>query len=99
MSNENDNANERNDEERVTDRQEIFMDEPDQNAWTPTAEMFGLTTEIFKKNLLSNSTRRNILQGELRNKNISFTPPDMDKRMWNQMYRTSRDHDKDIRRI
>jgi hypothetical protein len=99
MSGENDNTNERHDEEQVTDRQEVFMDEPDQNAWTPTAEMSEFTTEIFRKNLLSNSTRRSILQGEPRNKNISFTPPDMDKRMWNQMSRTSREHDKDIRRL
>src|ERR1051325_5730590 len=69
------------------------------NAWTPTGPMAELTTEIFKKNLLSSSTRKTILQNEPRNKNITFTPPDMDKRIWNRMSRCSREHDKDIKQL
>jgi hypothetical protein len=51
-------------------------DETDQNSWTPSGEMAKLPTEIFKKNLLSATTRKSILQNEPKNRNISFTPPD-----------------------
>jgi hypothetical protein len=56
MFGKNDNINKRYNKEQVTNRQEVFIDEPDQNAWIPIAEMSGFTTEIFRKNLLSNST-------------------------------------------
>jgi len=61
--------------------------------------MADLPTEIFRKNLLLPSTRKIILQAEPRNRSISFTPPDMDRKMWLQMSRSSKEHDKDIRRL
>ena len=85
--------------EHVNEEQEFFFEEPDQNSWTPSGVMADLPSEIFRKNLLSSSTRKTILQAEPRNRCISFSPPNMDQRIWNSMSRTSRDHDKDIRSL
>jgi len=91
-----------NDNEQILEQehnQEIYIDESDQNTWTPTGQMVNLPTQIFRKNLLLPSTRKTILQNESRNKEISFTPPDMDRKVWSQMSRISREHDKDIKQL
>ena len=79
--------------------QDDYFEDYDHNAWTATGPMADLPTKIFKDNALSASSRRNILQNQPKNKDISFTPPDMDRRMWSHMSRTSREHDKDVRKL
>ena len=98
QNNDKQNFNERNIVEDHEDQEE-FREEYEHNSWTATGFMAELPTHIFKNNLLSSSIRRTILQNEPKNKEIFFTPPDMDKKMWTQMSRSSKEHDKDIRRL
>ncbi|POG80704.1 hypothetical protein GLOIN_2v1471446 [Rhizophagus irregularis DAOM 181602=DAOM 197198] len=54
---------------------------------------------FLQKNLLSQSTRKIILQSEPRNRDISFDPPIMDKKLWNSMFKPAKKQDKNIRRV
>src|SRR5947207_7012185 len=83
--NENDNGNEQ------------LFDDPDPNAWVATGEMGSLPTTIFKRNTLSQSNRKTILQSEPRNKDISFEPPVMDRKVWTTMPRYAKENDKNVR--
>jgi hypothetical protein len=103
----NDTPNDDNDhEEHVhtdtavphTEEQETFEDS-EQNSWKPSCEMASLPTEIFRKNILPLAVRKSILQTEPKNEAISFTLPDMDKKVWTQMSRFSRETDKELRKI
>ena len=89
-----------NDNEQTPEQEhnpEIYIDKSDQNTWIPTGQMVDLPTQIFRKNLLLTSTRKTILQNEPRNKEISFTPPDMDRKVWSQMSHILRKYNRDIR--
>src|ERR1051325_125813 len=98
--NEEQRNNEHDDiQHETTEEQELFDDETEQNSWTPTGPMSDLPCDIFKKQLLSSSDRRSILQNEPRNRNISFSPPDMDKRMWTQMSKNYREQDRQFRKL
>ena len=79
--------------------QDDYFEDYDHNAWTATGPMADLPTKIFKDNALSASSRRNILQNQPKNKDIFFTLPDMDRKMWSHMSKTSREHDKDVRKL
>ena len=69
-----------NGEEERNEQDELF-DEYKYNSWTATGPMADLQTRIFKDNLLSASSRKSMLQNQPKNKDISFTPLDMDKKM------------------
>ncbi|PKY58073.1 hypothetical protein RhiirA4_479666 [Rhizophagus irregularis] len=58
--------------------------------------MAELPSEIFKKNLLPIDSRKFILQNESKNRNIFFMPPDMDRKVWVNMSKISKDHNKEI---
>src|ERR1043166_10107516 len=79
------------------DIQDVF-DDSDPNTWVATGDMEGLPTAIFKKNILSQPTRKTILQSEPRNKAISFEPPIMDRKIWTSMPRNAKEQDKNLRR-
>ena len=73
--------NNRNDNREELEQDHDIFEDLDHNSWTATGDMANLPTDIFKKHLLPSSTRKLILQAEPKNKQISFTPPDMDRRM------------------
>jgi len=79
------------------DNQDIF-DDSDPNTWLATGEMEELPTTIFRKNTLSQPIRKNILQSEPRNREISFEPPIMDRKIWTNMPRNAKEQDKNLRR-
>src|SRR6185437_6792328 len=66
--------------------------------WVATGDMEILPTAIFRKNILSQPTRKAILQSEPHNKAISFEPPIMDRKIWTSMSRNAKDQDKNLRR-
>lgn len=82
-----------------TEEQQDIFDDPDNNTWSPTGDMVSLPTGIFKNNSLNQTTRKTILQSEPRNRDISFEPPIMDRKIWTNMPRQAKDHDKDLRRL
>ena len=88
-------------DDQVFDRENIeqLFDDSDPNTWTATEELATLPTAIFKKNTLSQATRKSILQSEPRNKAISFEPPIMDRKIWSAMSRNAKENDKNLRRI
>src|SRR5207245_10039005 len=79
------------------ENQELF-DESDPNTWIATQDMQGLPTAIFRKNILPQATRKSLLQSEPRNKDISFEPPIMDRKLWSSMPRKAKEQDKNLRR-
>ena len=79
------------------DNQELF-DDSEPNTWVATQDMQGLPTAIFRKNILPQSIRKSLLQSEPRNKDISFEPPIMDRKLWSSMPRKAKEHDKNLRR-
>jgi hypothetical protein len=91
-----------NDNDNVFDHEndiEQLFDDSDPNTWTATEELATLPTAIFKKNTLSQATRKTILQSKPRNKDISFKPPIMDCKIWSAMSQNARENDKNLRRI
>ena len=80
------------------DVQDVLKD-LDNNTWVAPDDMQNLPTHIFKDNLFSQTSRSTILRTEPRNREISFEPPVMDKKLWSNMSRYSKEHDKDIRRV
>ena len=76
-----------------------ILEEFDTDAWVATGEMLQLPTNIFKSKTLSPSCRKSILQSEPRNKDISFEPPVMDKKIWTSMPRYAKDQDKMLRKM
>ena len=60
---------------------EQLFDDSDPNTWIASGVIESLTTSIFKGNSLSQTLRKSILQSESRNKNISFEPPVIDKKI------------------
>lgn len=88
------------DDDNVVENEiEQLFDDSDPNTWIASGEMESLTTSIFKRNSLSQTLRKSILQSEPRNKNISFEPPVMDKKIWTAMSRYARENDKLLRRM
>jgi hypothetical protein len=79
--------------------QEDTWEDFDSDSWVPTGSMRTLPTGIFKGNLLPNETRKLVLKSEPKNKDISFVPPLMDKRLWSKMPRFAREQDKNLRRV
>ncbi|CAG8815756.1 22746_t:CDS:1, partial [Gigaspora margarita] len=53
----------------------------DNNAWIPMNEMLNFTTAIHKDNLLSKSTRAEILKEQPWNAQIKYKAPHMNKRI------------------
>lgn len=80
------------------DTEQDTFDDFDNNTWSATGDMQKLPTGIFKRNLLSTTVRRTILQTEPRNRDISFEPPVMDRKLWNAMPKNAKEHDKCLRR-
>ena len=80
------------------DDQQETLEVLDFNTWTATGDMQHLPTKIFKDNTLNPTVRKTILQTEPRNKDISFEPPIMDKKLWNSMSRQAKEQDKNLRR-
>ncbi|CAG8598542.1 16939_t:CDS:2, partial [Dentiscutata heterogama] len=62
--------------------------------WEPSEEMLRFPTRIHKDNTLSQEERKLILQAQPRNKNIRFQPPSMDKTLWKNMSKQTRETDK-----
>jgi len=93
---ESNNNNNNNDNEN--ENEELF-ESNDRNTWVPTGDMSALPTSIFKRNTLTPTIRKSVLQSEPRNENISFEPPIMDRKIWNCMPRNARENVKNIRRI
>jgi hypothetical protein len=94
--------NNRNEQDNEHEHDEYVLDsleELDANTWVATGEMQKLPTSIFKNNSLSPSTRKTILQSEPRNKDISFEPPIMDKKLWSNMPKFAKEQDKTLRRV
>src|SRR5204862_8021059 len=79
------------------DNQELF-DESNPNTWVATKDMQGLPTAIFRKNILPQSTRKSLLQSEPRNKDISFEPPIMDRKLWSSIPHKAKEQDKNLHR-
>ncbi|RGB25371.1 hypothetical protein C1646_675635 [Rhizophagus diaphanus] len=75
----NTDSNEHNNEhtEEPNIDQNLYLDDSNHAFWTPSGPMAELPSEVFKKNLLPTNSRKFILQNELKNRNISFTPPDI----------------------
>jgi hypothetical protein len=100
--NNNNNTNHPSNTETVQnvtdDTEQDFFDDLDNNTWTATGEMRNLPTGIFKRNLLSNTVRKSILQAEPRNRDISFEPPIMDRKLWSAMSKNNKEQDKNLRR-
>ncbi|CAG8805010.1 382_t:CDS:2, partial [Gigaspora margarita] len=69
-------------------------EQADNNAWIPTDEMLNFTTTIHKDNLLSKSTRAEILKEQPRNAQIKYEAPHMDKRIWKLMSLQAKETDK-----
>src|SRR5687767_1289546 len=95
MSGENERVNTHENDNEI----ENLFDDPNPNTWIATGEMGSLPTNIFKKNTLSQPDRKTVLQSEPRNKAISFEPPVMDRKIWNNMSQNAKENDKNIRRI
>lgn len=74
------------------------FDDPDPHTWVAPEDMEDLPTAIFKRNTLSQATRKTILQTEPRNRAISFEPPIMDKKIWTSMPKYAKEQDKILRR-
>ncbi|CAB5375990.1 hypothetical protein RhiirA5_370167 [Rhizophagus irregularis] len=81
-----------NDHEQEHEQELDILEDLDANTWVTSGEM-------LQKNLLSQSTRKIILQSEPRNRDISFDPPIMDKKLWNSMFKPAKKQDKNIRRV
>src|SRR2546421_12948278 len=79
------------------DNQDLY-DDSDPNTWVATGDMEILPTTIFRKNILSQPTRKAILQSEPRNKAISFEPPIMDRKIWTSMPCNAKEQDKNLHR-
>ncbi|CAG8708116.1 11305_t:CDS:2, partial [Funneliformis mosseae] len=80
-----DGENNRNEQDIKHENEPDVMEDLDSNTWVASDEMQNLPTSIFKKNILLPATRKAILQSEPRNKEISFEPPIMDKKLWTNM--------------
>src|SRR5688572_16997227 len=93
------NNNERNNIIENDNEVEQLFNDSDPNTWVATGEMGSLLTTIFKRNTLSQTYRKTILQAEPRNKAISFEPPVMDRKIWTTMPRNTKENDKNIRQI
>ncbi|RGB28989.1 hypothetical protein C1646_796187 [Rhizophagus diaphanus] len=74
----NEHTNERTDEQNID--QDLYLNDSDHTSWTSSSPMAELPSEVFKKNLLPADSRKFILQNEPKNRNISFTPPDMNRK-------------------
>ncbi|KAF0534778.1 hypothetical protein F8M41_009833 [Gigaspora margarita] len=74
-------------------------EQADNNAWIPMDEMLNFTTTIHKDNLLSKSTRAEILKEQPRNAQIKYEAPHMDKRIWKLMSPQAKDTDKLLSKV
>ncbi|KAF0443716.1 hypothetical protein F8M41_003535 [Gigaspora margarita] len=74
-------------------------EQEDNNAWIPMDEMLNFTTTIHKDNLLSKSTRAEILKEQPWNTQIKYEAPHMDKRIWKLMSPQAKGTDKLLSKV
>jgi hypothetical protein len=89
----------RYDVDNVINEQHDTPEDFDANTWTASGDMQNLPTKIFKGNVLQPAIRKTVLQSEPRNKDISFEPPIMDKKIWTNMPRNAKELDTTLRRV
>ena len=80
----NEQSQEYGNEEQVYfyEKSENIYNEMKYHSQILSRNMTKLPIEIFKKNLLLALIHKSILQQEPKNKEISFTLPDIDKKIW-----------------
>jgi hypothetical protein len=74
-------------------------EESDINSWTASGPMVDLPTEVYRGNILEPLVRKQILQAEPRNKQISFVPLKMEQRMLNVMPKSDKETDKNFSKL
>jgi hypothetical protein len=88
-----------NDTEVIGNNEQVEnFEDFDTNTWTASGKMQKLPTRVFRGNVLMPTIRKTILQTEPRNKDISFEPPVMDKKLWTNMSCNTKKHDISFRR-
>src|SRR5688572_14753581 len=93
-----DNNNIPNSSDDHEDVQDI-CDDLDANTWVASGEMSSLPTSIFKDNTLSQYNRKFLLQSEPRNRDISFEPPIMNRKLWTGMSHFAKENDRNLRHV